>query len=415
MPITMENIAATMETLVANFSKHQTDLAAKLEQQNTEIQANGASSTKTAQEVAALVAQMTQIGEDLKGIQARVQEVETASVRPGRGGAERPKSIGERFVESQEYTSVRAQNRFTTERVEVGSFFNPQAIIDSGEASVGERFVAPMRFGELISPADQPLRLRDLLDVQPTDASAIEYVQETGFTNNAATVAEKAVKPESNLTFELKTANAQTIAHWLAATRQVLADAKQLRSYIDKRLIYGLMLKEEAQILYGNGVSPNLQGITTNADIQTYAWSDGQVGDTKLDAIRRAITKAIIANYPVNGVVLHPTDWEELETLKDDAGRYILFNLAADGAQPRVWRAPVVETVAIAAGSFLLGAFGMAATLWDLEQANVRISESHSDFFVRNQVAILAEERLALTVFRPEAFVLGDFDAAPAP
>jgi HK97 family phage major capsid protein len=413
----MSNAAptATMEALVANFTRFEADLAAKLEQQNTEIQANGASSTKTAKEVADLVASMSQISQDLKEVQARVQEVETASARPGRGGGERPKSIGERFVESAEYTAVRAAGKLTTDRVEIGSFFSPQALVDSGEASVGERFATPMRFDEIISPADRPLRLRDLLDVQPTDESAIEFVQETGFTNNAATVAEGALKPESNLTFELKTANARVIAHWLAATRQVLANKRQLQAYIDKRLLYGLMLVEEAQILYGNGTDPNLQGITTHPDIQTYAWSDGQVGDTKLDAIRRAITLAIIANYPVNGVVLHPTDWEELETLKDDNGRYLLFNLAAEGAQPRIWRAPVVETVAMNAGSFLLGAFGMAATLWDLEQGNVRISDSHSDFFVKNKVAILAEERLALTVFRPESFVLGDFDAAPAP
>lgn len=86
----------------------------------------------------------------------------------------------------------------------------------------------------------------------------------------------------------------------------------------------------------------------------------------------------------------------------------------AIGAGTQVWRQPVVETPAIAQGTFLTGAFGLGAQVYDRQQANVRIAEQHSDFFVRNAVAVLAEQRIALAVKRPESFVVGTFSDAPA-
>jgi len=63
-------------------------------------------------------------------------------------------------------------------------------------------------------------------------------------------------------------------------------------------------------------------------------------------------------------------------------------------------------------GSFLAGSLGIAAQLLDREQSNIRVSESHSDYFTRGMLAILAEERLAMPVYRPEALVKGSFAVA---
>ena len=135
---------------------------------------------------------------------------------------------------------------------------------------------------------------------------------------------------------------------------------------------------------------------------------------SKADAIRRAATLAFLAYYEPTGVVLHPNDWEDIELAKDTNGQYLVAVSVALGGEPKLWRIPVVETPAIPEGTALVGAFGTGAQLYDREQASIRISEQHSDFFVRNAIVVLAEQRLALAVKRPEAFVKVNFDNAPA-
>ena len=240
--------------------------------------------------------------------------------------------------------------------------------------------------------------------------------------NSASSVAERSggafgAKPQSSFAFVGEQAPVRTLAHWEAAHRNVLADEPQLRSIIDNELMYGLRLLEDAQILNGDGVGENLLGVLQTPGIQTYSWSAGlstPVPDTKADALRRAATLSFLAYYEPTGIVLHPSDWEDIELTKDTNGQYLIAVSVAMGGEPKVWRMPVVDTPAITAGTALVGAFGTGAQLYDREQASIRISEQHSDFFVRNAIVILAEQRLALAVKRPEAFVEVTFDNEPA-
>ena len=192
-----------------------------------------------------------------------------------------------------------------------------------------------------------------------------------------------------------------------------------MRSIIDNELLYGLRLTEDNQILSGSGTGEDLAGILNNSSIQTYTWSSGYFGstaqaDTKADAVRRAATLAYLAYYEPTGIIVHPSDWEDMELQKNSQGTYLLAVSVAGGAESRIWRIPVIDTPAITAGTALIGAFGTGAQLYDREAASIRISEQHSDFFVRNAVVVLAEERLALAVKRPESFVKVTFDQAPS-
>jgi HK97 family phage major capsid protein len=159
-----------------------------------------------------------------------------------------------------------------------------------------------------------------------------------------------------------------------------------------------------------------LTGILETAGIQTYDWSSGAltpVPDNKADAIRRAATLSFLAYYEPSGVVMHPNDWEDIELAKDEYGQYLVAVSVALGGEPKVWRLPIVETPAMPEGTALVGSFGQGAQIYDREQASIRISEQHADFFIRNAIVILAEQRLALAVKRPESFVAVTFDNAP--
>ena len=386
-----------LKELLVEFKKTADELKGQLDKQAEEIKAHGETSAKTAKSIDELDKRIVELNNE-------IIELQKASQRPWYGGSEPAKSIGQQFVESEQYKSMISRDAKSSD-----PFIVKGLTSDSASAGV---LVEPYRYPQIIAPQDRPLRIRDLLPVATTTSNAIEYVEETGFTNQADVVPEGDLKPESDLTFELKTESVKTIAHWIPATRQIIADAAQLRSYIDQRLVYGLKLKEESKLLYGSGTGGDIQGIMTHPGIQTYNWSAGQVGDTKIDAVRRAITKARLAEYPVTGIVMNPQDWEDIELAKGDDGRYIWVTVT-EGGQQRLWRVPVVDTTAVQAGECLLGAFQMGAMIWDREQASIRVSEHHDDYFTRNMVAVLCEERLAFTIFRPESFVAVTFDEAP--
>jgi len=265
----------------------------------------------------------------------------------------------------------------------------------------------------------RPNRVRDLLPTYTTSDSVIKYAVETVYMINAAVTQETATKPQSNLTFAAAEVTCQTIAHWIPVPRQILMDIDTLPEYLDVRLTQGLKMVEDTELLYGTGTGGDLQGIMTAPNVQSYKWSQGtghgtggQV-DTRIDALRRAMTKVRLAYYPVTGIVIHLTDWETIETQKNTQGLYVWVNVAT-GTGPMLWKVPVVETNAIQVGEALVGNFNLAAAVYDREEANLRMTDSHGNFFITNMMVLLVEERLAVVVYRPQSLCVCLFDTPPA-
>lgn len=343
------------------------------------------------------------------------------------------KTLGEAFTQSLQFKDLRKSGGYTMrEDFKLGAGWGEENVLNIGDLGsmlvkgeggleqkdVFTTSIAPsttrgfgtMQRDPLIPMPQRTNRVRELFPAQPTTANLIDYFRVTGFTNNASPVAERAggafaLKPQSTLTFAPAQAPVRTIAHWEAAHRNALADEPQLQSIINNELLYGLRLQEDYQILSGTGTSEDLLGVLNTSGIQLYSQTSGPGTDNKADALRRAATKVMLAYYEATGIVLHPNDWEDIELSKDGNDRYLFMMNVAVGMQQTLWRMRVVDTPAIAEGTSLVGAFGLGAQLYDREQANIRIAEQHADFFVRNAVVVLAEERLALAVKRPEAFV----------
>ncbi|KAB2902131.1 MAG: phage major capsid protein [Burkholderiaceae bacterium] len=334
-------------------------------------------------------------------LQARLQEAEQKLDRRGGDIDEGAKSIGAQFIESDSFKAWHAAGGMKTSRD--AHAFRVKAIT-SDPASAGDG-IAPNRLPGVQTLPQRRMTVRNLITPGRTESPVIQYLQETGFVNNAATVAENVKKPESSITYDLKNANVVTIAHFIKATKQILDDFAQLQSQIDGRLRYGLELAEEGQLLNGSGVGNNLLGIRTGAT--AYLAPIVVAGATRIDILRLALLQAELAEYPSTGIVLHPSDWAAIELLKDSTGAYIFAN-PQSLAQPGLWGRPVVPTPAQAQDEFLVGAFQLGAQVFDREEANVVIATQNEDDFVKNMITIRGEERLAMALYRPEAFVKGD-------
>ena len=395
----LKKVSAKLEEVSGTFSQ-------KAEDALKEAKSSGQLSAQTKEAVDKIATEFNALTEANKSLKASMGELEQhVANMPLNTAAKVVETVGRQVVSSEVLKSFTA-----------GVEGNKRISIPVNAAlisvDVPGQIVAPDRLPGIDAQPKQRLFIRDLIAPGRTASNTIYWVQQTGFTNNAKAVAENTTKPYSDIEFAEKITPVRTIAHLFKAAKQILDDMPQLQSTIDAELRYGLKYVEEQEILFGDGTGAHLEGIIPQASV--YAAAFEVANQNGIDDLRLAMLQAQLARFPASGHVLHFMDWAKIELTKDTLGRYILANPAALTG-PTLWGLPVVATEAAAfQGKFLTGAFNAGAQIFDREDANVVISTENADDFEKNMISIRCEERLALAVKRPEAFIYGTFTAPAA-
>ncbi len=377
-------------------------------------------------------AAIRELGDDI-GIDETSDTAQTRGEKAARNGLivpDRRKSIGEHFTEAAAYKSLLSgapNGQFGEKRRVQSEPVGFKALITGLSDTSAGAMVDPQRLGEMVGMDSflRPLTLRSLVTNGSTGSDQVEYTRFTGFTNNAAPVAEATssavidgttvttvtggLKPESGLGWQRVTTPVRTIAHWIPATKRALSDAAQIRTLIDSFLEYGLEEELEDQMIAGNNVGENFEGLANVSGVQTQASVADPAGKPagfgRLLALRRAKTKVRIGGRSVaNGYVVNPSDLETLDEISNMDGNFYFGGPSGGNGTTPLWGLPVIESEAVPEGTAWVGDW-RKAILWDREQASISVTDSHADFFVRNLVAILAEMRAAFGVVQPNAFV----------
>ncbi|WP_316387047.1 phage major capsid protein [Enterobacter hormaechei] len=393
----LQKVSAKLEEVSSDFSK-------KAEEALTEARNSGLLSAETKASVDKIALEHNVLNESLKTLKASVGDLEQhVASMPLNAAKEGIQSVGQQLVSAEAMKDIRSSME-GNKRVSVPV----QAAITT--VDVPGQIIAPTRLPGIDQTPKQRLFIRDLIAPGRTQSNTIYYVKQTGFTNNASVVPENTTKPYSEIQFAEETTPVRTIAHMFKASKQILDDFAQLQSTVDAEMRYGLKYVEEQEILFGDGTGAHLKGIIPQAVAFNPAFDvEKQSG---IDVLRLAMLQAQLARFPASGHVLHFTDWARIELTKDELGRYILAN-PAQLTTPTLWGLPVVATEAAQfLGKFLTGAFNSGAQLFDREDANVVISTENADDFEKNMISIRCEERVALAVYRPEAFVFGSLTGA---
>jgi HK97 family phage major capsid protein len=406
-----------LEAIKTHLDTVKSEIKSAVEKRDNEVKQYGEVTEQTRKALTAATERLDTIKGDFDRMDARVIEMEKAAQRQF-AGEQMSKSYGQQFVESAQYKGARSNGT---------DAFRVEKTVSGLAASAGA-LVRPDRRPDVVVNAERPSFIRQLLQSIPTGSNAVEVMRENVFTNNAGVQApssastaigagEWQTKGQSNITYQLVTVPVRTMAHWVPASRQVLSDAPMLQRLIDAKLMYGLNLLSDSQLLFGDGTNQNLTGLMVDSGVETVGQiaagtTTAQRPGAMLDHIRAAITRCQTFDYyNINGIVLNPVDWGTLETAKGTDGHYIWISVP-NGGESRLWRVPVIVSNAMTANNFLLGDWTMGATIYDREQMDIRVSESHSDYFVKNGVAILAEERYGFGVELPKAFCKGLFTVA---
>lgn len=379
----------------------QNELRGFLAKANEELATTGKNHAETKEAIG-------KIDTSVRELNARLADIESKAAVL-RGEAEEARAdFAKQFTESDQYKNLLNGGRASA-RMEFKT-----AIVNTFPITNDAPLTQADRLGGIITNPNRVLRVRDLVPRFGTTSNLIEYTKENVFTNNAGpqissgsptTGVENVAKPESAITFTLANTPVITLAHNIPASRQVLDDSPMLEGFIRQRLIYGLELEEETEILVGTGSGGELNGLVNQATANANSVSGT---DTKIDVIRRLMTALQVSEFSAEAVVLNPTDWQDIELTKDSDGRYI-FAMPQNVAQPRIWGLPVIATNTMTAGQVLVGAFSQAAGLFDRMSLVVELFREHSDFAAKNMVLIQAEKRLALAVWRASALQKATF------
>lgn len=337
------------------------------------------------------------------------------------GGA--PRRFGHRFTQSEAYRSLRESGAFNTDAgflsMMTRGLERPILLMDKDELSMqietlragattvtggGATSAGPFIQNDLqpgfVAYARKRPLIASLVAQATTDSDTVEYVRQTAVSTGAAETAEDVAAPESAITFETVTQPVLEVTHWVPVTLRAMADEGQIRAIVENDLAGGVLDRLDTQLMSGGG-GADFTGIYNTSNIGTQALG----GDTRLDALHKAITQIAVAAGVLDDadfIGMHPNDWQKVRLEKASDGHYIMGPPGMEGAK-QAWGVPVVTSTVFTAGQPMVGAWQSSARLWLREGLSVNTGLDGNDF-TKRRVSILAAMRVAFGVQRPGGF-----------
>jgi HK97 family phage major capsid protein len=247
--------------------------------------------------------------------------------------------------------------------------------------------------------AHRPIQVTELFPVGNTSDYAVMYQEETTSTNAATGVGESGTYPESTIIFTKRTVLVKKVATYIGVTDEQLADVNQVASLLDNRLRFFVNQEFDRQLMVGDGLGDNMQGLINTPGLQTQA----RGGDPIVDAVYKGVVKCrVTGRSQPNAIVLHPTNMQDVRLMKDANGNYI-WGAPSDAGVLRMWGIPIVEADLLTLGTGVVGDFANMSQIW--MRMGVEVLTGYiNDQFIKGQQAIRATMRACLTVYRPTGF-----------
>jgi HK97 family phage major capsid protein len=338
--------------------------------------------------------------------------------------------MGSQFVRSEGYKSL-VQTFRDTGRLPTGFTTGPVNMQTKG--TLGESQIAPVLGGYglvstpqvlpgIVETLYQRLTFADLVLSGQTTSTSLRYVVEGTATNAAAAVGEGSAKPESALGFTTTDESISKIATFLPVTDEMIEDAPVIQGYINGRLTLFVQIEEERQLLRGLGVNAEIKGLLAAArGVPVFTGSTATHGNVAKQLFWAINSMRGSAFQEADWVIMHPTNYQTLRLLEDSNGQlygggpfvgpYGVGGQAdqggaqLSGATETVWGKQVHVTSAAGVGTAIIGTRANAQ-VFRRGGLTVEATNSHASFFAQNLIAIRAESRLGLAVYRPAGYVV---------
>lgn len=391
-------MVGNLDVIMKSLDKVELNIKAMSDKSEGEMKTLGKISADTKTAVDTLGVQQRELAD-------RLLQVEQKSSAKG-DQAPVDESYGAQFVKHAEYASFQKKTNRGSMGLELKNTVTNAIANTYSERRPG-----------VVEGAFRVFTIEDLLTSIPTSSNAIDWVRENVFTNSAAEAAEGAQLAQSSITFTPGTMPVQNVAHFIKITRQLAMDNAALAAYINRRMVYGVNLRTENQLISGNGTAPNLSGLTNTGNFTAHGYTAaaltalGLSPTNRFDLIGKMMGDCALADYPADVVILNTGDWWTMRLSKDSQGRYLLGD-PGSAVVPMLFGRPAVASNAMTADTVWVGSLSQAATKHDRESITVDMSDSDENNFQLGLVSIRAMRRLALTVEKPAAARYGDLTPA---
>lgn len=323
-------------------------------------------------------------------------------------------SVAQKFIDSAEYkrfaelggSASNSERAISIPEVKLGNY---SEVMESKAAlATPAAHLAPVRMPMVDTIVPPELSLMDLISTGKVASQSLQYVQIVSVERNAALQPENTgdkakdtLKPLSELSTNLETANVFGYADGYVVTTQMLADAPAFASYMDGQVRTSIRAVQEEHLLNGSGTNAEPMGILHTSGLQalTYDGSGSKPVRNLVEAARTGIRKVRQAGGSTSAILLHPEDNEAIDLMTDANGNYLFGGPASTGVQT-LWGRPRAVSEKIEKGTVLLGDFKTVAYL-DRDGISVQAFNQHEDFARRNLVYVRAEARGLQVIWRP--------------
>lgn len=269
------------------------------------------------------------------------------------------------------------------------------------------------RLNVIAGTPPQQSYLRQLLRSTSVDSANVDFLRQTGtasdwlagaqFDAGSPAQYEGVAKKESAVTFTTVSARIATIAHFLRASRQVIADNPTMLQFVVDRLRLGLENKIEKDIIAGSAASGEMPGLTAAGNYTAFTPA---TADNQIDSVSLACASLRGSGFNPGLVILNPADIGSIERIAGSDGHYVVGQ-PAQGGLSSLWGVNTYASLYVTAGKFLV-LDTEAVSLFNRQEIQVDFSESDDANFTKNLVTIRCEARMGLGVLLPSAVLYGD-------
>lgn len=292
--------------------------------------------------------------------------------------------------------------------------FNQKAVADVSTANVtgGTVWGAQYKPGIITNP-NQITHIRQLLSVSPAGPGTDYYfMKENGAGEGApAPVAEAATASQFDVDLVESSVKFEQISGFMVASNKSLNNIPGFVSFLQKRIPEKLMDVEDAQILYGDGSTPNIKGILTAGNYT----AGSAAGATALveKIINDLSTLEDTHKRLANGIAMRPADYYTFFKNKaSGSGEYDLpQGVVFVNGVLYILGVPVAKTTALTTNDYVVGDWNMGAELLVQEGLALEFFREDGNNVRKNQVTIRIQETIALPVYGSNYFLLGDSGA----